>query len=65
MSSFFHPDTPFSPGIMWLDLDKIATKGFSSELSHKPQKKSTQMYLAEHTSTTITVLDNLTVLKLP
>ncbi len=33
----------FSPGILWMDLDKIATKGFSSELSstrsHKPQKK--------------------------
>ena len=33
-----------SPGIIWIDLDKIATKGFPSELSstmsHKPQKKN-------------------------
>ncbi len=37
-----HSTKSNSPGIMWLDRDKIATKGFSSELSstrsQKPQK---------------------------
>ena len=40
-----------SPGIIWMDLDKIATKGVSAELSstrsHKPQKKCCFGHLRE------------------
>ncbi len=40
----FAASCTYSPGIIWMDLEKIATKGFSSELSstrsHKPQKKN-------------------------